>query len=101
MSSDRKCLNNSLLDSAQGQDRRRRGVAGYVDRNNRHASNHRDPGPNDSLRPHVRPMPIFTPQSTRDGSATTTQRNSDISANRPGSSSPGGITKKSPSTHDK
>jgi hypothetical protein len=46
-------------------------------------------------------MPIFTPQSTRDGSATTTQRNSDISANRPGSSSPGGIIKKSPSTHDK
>jgi hypothetical protein len=49
---------------------------------------------------HIRPVDIFTPQSTRDGSATTTQRNSDISANRPRSSSPGGIIKKSPSTHD-
>jgi hypothetical protein len=49
---------------------------------------------------HIRPVAIFTPQSTRDGSATTTQRNSDISANRPRSSSPG-IIGKSPPTHDR
>jgi len=48
--------------------------------------------------PHLRRVGYFTGDSTRDGSATSTLRNSNMS--RPRLSAPGGIRLKSPPTYD-
>jgi hypothetical protein len=44
---------------------------------------------------------MFSSDTTRVGSATTTQRNSGFSINRPGRDGSPGITIKSPSTYDR